>query len=83
MSFTSTQLGFDVEGIFKVKYYSWTATGVSTGSITHGLKEVKQVVLTNKTGLRVAQSIDTSVAGTVTIAGVTASDTGYIMVVGK
>jgi hypothetical protein len=84
MTFTSSEIGRGVEGIYKVIYYKWTATGVTSGSILTPMTAFKYVMLVDKTGLNAGQSIDTTTtAKTVALAGLTSNDTGYLKVVGK
>jgi len=84
MAFTSSKTGFCITGQYKVKTYAFTSTGVTNGSIVHGMKSVIATVLSNKTGMRAGQAInDTTTPGTVALSGLTSGDAGYLIVTGK
>ena len=79
MAFSSSLVNETVEGNHRVKGYTWDATGVTTGTVTHGLKGVVGVTLTNNSNSGGSVSDSSGVA---TIANVTAGDTGYLEVKG-
>lgn len=83
MAFTSTLLFTTRFGNKKIKAFSYTSTAVTTGSITTGFGVITKSIWTPKTIRDAATLNDTTTAGTVTLAGLTAGDTGYILVIGR
>lgn len=84
MAFTYTITRRGVDGTNKVVEGTWTATGVTTGSVVTGMRTISNAFFVNKTGARADTAVDTTTtAGTATISGVTANDTGTFKIEGK
>ena len=84
MAWTTTRTRKTTIGNLRLEIGTWTATGVTGGDIVTTLSEIEHFSFANHTGNRADSSIDTaSTAGTATIAGVTASDTGTYAAFGR
>ena len=82
MAFSSTIKKTGVIGDVSYAIYSYTSAGVSTGAITTP-KGILHVAWTPAT-VRASSTINyTTTDGTITLAGLTSGDTGYVMVILK
>lgn len=83
MTFAYTVDKRGVIGDLKYVYGTWTATGVTSGSIVTGLGTVVSPGIDYVTGQRADTSIDyTTTAGTVTLTDVTSDDAGTYFIIG-
>lgn len=62
--------------------HSFTATGVTSGTIVTGLNNIESAILSDYTGIRASAAIVIT-NGSVAISGVTASDAGTLEVIGR
>lgn len=84
MAFTPSLLFRGKFGNKIVKGYSYTLTGATTGgNILTGLSKIEISLWTEKIFTAGATLDDTTTAGKVTLASLTATDSGYILVIGR
>ena len=83
MAFTSTKVDAGVMGDLKYERYTYTSTGVTSGTIVTGLPAIGHSSWSPKTIRASSTYNDTSTAGSVAFTGLTSGDTGELMVWGK
>ena len=80
MAFSSSKKARSLAGNVVMEVYSFDAASVTSGTISTGLGTILAVVLNNET--TEGQGYPTKSGQTVTLTGLTSSDTGTVIVVG-
>lgn len=80
MAFSATLKRQSLMGNLKVQVWDVDFAAVTTGTIESGLTEVDHISFNNL--VSEAQGLSTKSGSDVTISGVTASDTGTVLIVG-
>lgn len=81
MAFSSERLIRSDAGNVMIEVWSWNAASVTTGTISTGLSTILHISSNNLVTEDVGKW--TASGQTVTVSGVTSSDTGTVMIVGR
>lgn len=80
MAFSASLIKTDIQGTTKVEIWSFNAASVTTGTIKTGMAQIHHMAINNE--VSEAQGLVTKSNGDVTIASLTANDTGTLIVYG-
>lgn len=81
MAFSSSMQKSDLQGTTKVEYWTWSAAGVTGGTIQSGIKNILHLSHNNEVSEDLGKWAKDS-NGLITLTGVTSNDTGTLKVEG-